>query len=328
MSGTSPNIRSILIIYWILLCYVIAALVWWYVALMNQNAEMARLNNVITKGNTNVSSLSTSDIDRIRQRKTAQYTGEGAIFLLFIMAGAVFLYRAINRQFTLNRQQQQFMMAITHELKTPIAVTRLNLETLRKHALDEEKRQRLYRNTLSEADRMNTLCNNLLLSSQMDDQAYPLTREPLCPESLVEEVVQDFSIRFPERRFACDCPARSTLHGDRFLLQMMLNNLLDNAVKYAPADRPIQVSCFSEKSEKVIQVRDEGPGIAAADKERIFEKYYRAGNDATRQSKGTGLGLYLVKRIVLAHQGRIDTTNHPEGGAVFRITLPHQTHAG
>ncbi|MEO7767445.1 MAG: histidine kinase dimerization/phospho-acceptor domain-containing protein, partial [Ferruginibacter sp.] len=108
------------------------------------------------------------EITNIEKRKTAQYVGEGSIFLLFILSGAVFIYKAVKRQFKSGQQQQNFMMAVTHELKTPIAITKLNLETLQKRKLDDVQQQRLLQNTIQEANRLNALCNNMLLASQME----------------------------------------------------------------------------------------------------------------------------------------------------------------
>src|SRR5690606_10624220 len=97
-----------------------------------------------------------------------QYIGEGVIFFLLIAAAAMFIYRAVSRQFKQSREQQAFMMAITHELKTPVAVAQLNLETLQKHRLEPAQQLKLIGNTLQETSRLNALCNNLLLSSQME----------------------------------------------------------------------------------------------------------------------------------------------------------------
>src|SRR5206468_421835 len=106
-------------------------------------------------------------IEDIRKRNIAKYIGEGSTFLLLILFGAVFIYRSVRRQFELQQQQQNFVMAVTHELKTPIAVSRLNLETLLRHELDEQKKAKLIRMTLQETLRLDTLINNILLSLQL-----------------------------------------------------------------------------------------------------------------------------------------------------------------
>ena len=136
------RLRFIFIVYWFLLAYIIAALVWWFIALNTQNHQMATYKIMQLKKDDPLYEYAVSVISDFERRKTDQYIGEGSIFLLLIIVGAVFLYRAVRRQFRSSQQQQNFIMAITHELKTPIAVTKLNLETLQKRKLEEAQQQR------------------------------------------------------------------------------------------------------------------------------------------------------------------------------------------
>ncbi|MBC7687213.1 MAG: two-component sensor histidine kinase, partial [Aquabacterium sp.] len=117
------RLRIILIVYWFLLTYIIAALVYWFIALNQQNTQMADLATSQLKAGDAQYTHELNDIANLKKRKTAQYIGEGSIFLLLILSGAVFIYRMVRRQFKQGQQQQNFMMAITHELKTPIAIT-------------------------------------------------------------------------------------------------------------------------------------------------------------------------------------------------------------
>src|SRR6476659_3506850 len=155
-------------VYWLLLVYMVAALCWWFIALDKQNHNIADIRLAEINRNTPAYQSKQTDIITTRNRKTGQYIGEGITFLAVILVGAVFVFRATRRQFRLSRQQQNFMMAITHELKTPIAVTQLNLETLQKRKLDPEMQQKLISNTLEEANRLNVLCNNILLATQLE----------------------------------------------------------------------------------------------------------------------------------------------------------------
>ena len=148
MQRNAGKIRSIFIVYWILLLYVVAALIWWYVALSQQNRQMTVLKIKEVSLTDSHYKEKLSAIQEANKRKTAQYIGEGSIFLLLILAGAIFLFRAVKKQLELTSQQRNFMMAVTHELKTPLAVTRLNLETLQKRKIEETQRERLINNTL------------------------------------------------------------------------------------------------------------------------------------------------------------------------------------
>jgi signal transduction histidine kinase len=322
MANKSGKIRTIIIIYWVLLLYIIAALVWWYVALSRQNEQMTTYK---------IQELQTTDIRYREQykkimdenkRKSAQYFGEGAIFLLLISAGAIFLFRAVKNQLKITTQQQNFMMAITHELKTPIAVTKLNLETLQKRKLETSQQEKLINNTLQEANRMNALCNNLLLSSQMESEAYKKVSEQIHIDKLLGDCIRDFSVRYPSRNIMFNPKDEITIDGDVFLLQMAFNNLIENALKYSPKDTAIQVVLAKKENQCQLAITDEGNGIPDEDKLKIFEKFYRIGSDATQKSKGTGLGLFLVKRIVDAHKGMVYVKDNQPKGSIFTIQLP------
>ena len=149
------RLRRTTIIYWTLLLYIIAALVWWFISLEKQNQQIAKQRYINLSSQTD--SLTTlrlaEKLDTINDetnRNTGKYIAEGITFLILILIGAAFVYRSVRRQFRLQQQQQNFMMAVTHELKTPIAVARLNLETLQKYNLDPEKQKKLIRTTLDE----------------------------------------------------------------------------------------------------------------------------------------------------------------------------------
>jgi two-component system, OmpR family, sensor histidine kinase CiaH len=312
------------IVYWVLLLYIIAALVWWFIALQQHNREMTTYKLV---------ELNTADPDyfekvkavkREERSKSARNIGEGATFLLLILVGAVFVYRAVRKQFRVAQEQQNFMMAITHELKTPLAVTRLNLETLLKHKLDNLKQQKLLQMTLEETERLNALTNNILISSQLEGGGYQFTREEIDCSLLVEEALLQFSKRFPNHKWVKDIEEDLVLTGDPLLLQIMVNNLLENAVKYSPKNTTITVIAKQEGGDIVISVSDEGAGIPEEEKKRIFRRFYRIGNERTRATKGTGLGLYLCKKIVRDHRGVITVSNNQPSGSIFTIRLPYQ----
>jgi K+-sensing histidine kinase KdpD len=313
------RIRFIFIIQWVLLVYILAALIWWFIALNKQNRQMAVYEMEVIKKDdpTNIKAL--ANIIEIEKRKTAQYMGEGFVFFLFIITGAVFIYRAVNKQLKTSLQQQSFMMAITHELKTPIAIAKLNLETLQKRKLEDKQQQRLIQNTLQETNRLNALCNNMLLATQMDDGGYVVTKEKINFSDLVNQCVNENIIRFPQRQYRQSFPQNIFIEGDSMLLQMAVNNLLDNANKYSAKDAAITIVVSDINNKIILQVKDEGKGIADEDKKKIFDKFYRAGNVATKAAKGTGLGLYLTKKIAIQHKAVIFVTDNVKTGSIFTI---------
>lgn len=312
-------------IYWLLLLYILAALVWWFISLNRQNTFMRDFE--IANLKTSVDSTSSPKlydyqyhkiIDEHR-RNHSKYVGEGIIFLLFILAGAVFVYRSIRKQFNLQQQQQNFMMAVTHELKTPISVTRLNLETLQKYNLDPEKQKKIIRNTLDETARLNLLTTNILVAAQLEGNRFASTKEELDLCGLVNDCLADFKKRYPERQFTGNTQPDCDLRGDALLLQMLINNLLENAVKYSPKESPVIVSLKPHRSGIELKVIDEGPGIRDEDKSKIFAKFYRVGDESTRKTKGTGLGLYICRKIAKAHNGEITVSDNKPHGSIFTV---------
>jgi two-component system, OmpR family, sensor histidine kinase CiaH len=317
----TKRLRYIFLVYWFLLAYIIAALVWWFIALNQLNHQMADYEIAQLNFSNPSSKALLREINSIKDRKTAQYIGEGSIFLLLILSGAVFIYRAVRRQFKMGHQQQNFMMAITHELKTPIAVAKLNLETLQKRKLDESQQQRLLQNTIQEANRLNALCNNLLLASQIDAGGYRITKGEVNLTGLVNECVADFSTRYPQRVFHKAVAEEVYINGDMLLLQMAVNNLIDNAIKYSPKDASVSIELQHGQNNIKLMIKDTGKGIDADEKKRVFDKFYRIGNAATKGAKGTGLGLYLTKKIVEQHQAIIFVTDNAPAGSNFTIVF-------
>ncbi len=315
MSFLKPKrLAVVTLVYWFLLVYMVAALFWWFIALEKQNQEITNIRLIELKKDDPAYFAQAITIGEAKKRKTAQYIGEGSTFLALMLLGAVFVFRATRRQLKLSQQQQNFMMAVTHELKTPIAVAQLNLETLQKRKLDEGKQQKLIANTLQEANRLNTLCNNILFASQLDAGAYTSEKEEINFTDMVEGCVDDFKNRFPQRNIKEEMPESIYLNGETFLLQMLVNNLIENALKYSPKESTVTISMHEENKKVKLTVSDEGQAIPTEEKKKIFDKFYRIGNENTRKAKGTGLGLYLCRKIVESHNGYISVTdNHPVG---------------
>ena len=315
--------QTIFILYWILLSYILVILVFWFKVLNKQNEQISRYRMDMVEVNDPFRGEKQHEIEYIRNRDKAQYMGEAITFLILLAAGAVIVFRAINRQLMQSQQQQNFMMAITHELKTPIAVTKLNLETLQKRVLSNEQRQKLIKTTIQEANRLNALCNNMLLTSQIEIGGYKIFKEDIDLVRVIQECVNDFMIRFPERKIEVRMPDEVIVRGDLLLLEIAVNNLLDNAIKYSRKDGIVLLEMYETTKDIHLIVIDEGPGVAKSDRRMIFQKYYRGSQGIT---KGTGLGLYLTKRIVETHNGHISLEANPGGGSIFEIVLKTQKH--
>ncbi len=310
-------------VYWVLLAYIIAGLAWWFIALQTQNRQMAtfRLQELKMDDPSYESRLNA--IVAEADRRTAGYIGEGSTFLLLILIGAIFVYREVRRQIRLQLQQQNFMMAVTHELKTPIAVTRLNLETLQKHRLDEQRQQKIIQAALQETGRLDTLANNILVASQLEGGGYTRAKEDLDLSRLMEHQLQELRRRYPDRKWIEAIEPDGTLFGDPLLLQMLVSNLAENAIKYSPKEGTITLALRKEKNHLILQVKDEGPGIPDEEKKKIFGKFYRTGQEKTRSTQGTGLGLYLCRKIAVDHKATIKVTDNSPVGSIFTVAFPN-----
>ena len=135
-------------------------------------------------------------------------------------------------------------------------------------------------------------------------------------------MVTEFSERFPKRVINFDYTADPHVVGDKLLLRLAFNNLLENALKYSPVSEPIKVSIEEKPASLLIAFSDQGAGIPEPEKKKVFEKFYRIGDEITRQTKGTGLGLYLTKKIIHDHKGSVEVQKNIPTGSVFFIELP------
>jgi two-component system, OmpR family, sensor histidine kinase CiaH len=302
------------VIYWLLLIYVLAALIWWFIALNLQNRKMAEYKLSLLTHDDISYTQKVGKIYNERDRMTGAYVSEGLVFLSVILIGAIFLHNAVMRQMRIQKQQQNFMMAITHELKTPLSIAKLNMETLQKHVLDETKKEKILKSSLQEINRLNTLTANILVSAQLEGGSYLFNKEEINFSQVLTDSCLDFANRFPNRPWKNELEPGLYVSGDPLLMQILVNNLIDNAVKYSPPASPVTVILKKEHDQGILEVRDEGSGIPKKEYKRIFQKFYRVGNEDTRIAQGTGLGLYLCRKIAQDHKMRIQVSdNHPKG---------------
>lgn len=326
-----PNIkksklRKATLLFWPLVLYALAALIWWFISLELQSNAMLEYklaqaeSRLKTEHDTlayNVEKYKATDEHR---RSRVKHSGEGAVFLGLILLGAFYIYRSLRQQRRLQQHQQNFMMAVTHELKTPIAVARLNLETLIKHRLDEEKQLAIIKKTLDETKRLDFLTNNILVSSQLENRGYKANKEEIDLSSLIKDRIKEFKDRFPDRKFVEEIEEGCDVSGDAFLLQILVNNLVENALKYSGKDDPLKI-ILQNRPSPVLKVADSGPGVPDSEKRKIFTKFYRIGQEATRKTQGTGLGLFLCDQIAKDHRGTISVKNNLPKGSIFMVVF-------
>lgn len=309
------RLRAAIFTFWLLFMYIIAALIWWYITLEKQNRELAGIK---TENANNVSAVIQPG-QKAAERRSVKYASEGIAFFVVIIIGAIYIYRSVRKQLTINQQQQDFIMAVTHELKTPLAIGRLNIETMQKRKLTEEQQQKLLQNTLSEMQRLNDLTTNILVVSRLDAGEYKHDREAIHLSALVIAAVNDFQKQHPEQKISADIEQDVFTNGDSLLLKLVVSNLLGNAIKYS-GGKPIVIA-LSGKTQAMLTVADNGPGIPEQEKQKIFDRFYRVENESTRNTQGTGLGLYLCKRILQDNKASIRVSDNQPAGSVFTVTF-------
>ncbi|HXB05476.1 MAG TPA: HAMP domain-containing sensor histidine kinase [Puia sp.] len=307
-------------VFWILLIYIITGLAWWFIALQTQNRQVSAMRREQLHPNDPDYAAKLNAITTEEKKQTARNIGEGSTYLGLILLGAIYVYREVRQQLRLQQQQQNFMMAVTHELKTPIAVTKLNLETLLKHRLDEQKQQKMIQAALQETNRLDSLATNILVASQLEGE-YVRSKESIDFSALVQHAMQDFRHRFPDRQWEENVTPGCTITGDPLLLQLLVNNLIENAIKYSPREGVITVGLQQRAHAIWLTVADQGQGIPDDEKKKIFDKFYRTGQEATRRTKGTGLGLYLCRKIAEDHRATLKVTDNSPVGSIFTVVL-------
>ena len=249
----------------------------------------------------------------------------GSLLALALTGGLVLIFVLLLREVRLNERQSNFVSAVTHELKTPVASLRLYLDTLEMRALPEERRAEFYRTMRQDLDRLNTTINNVLHAAMYTDRPV-LDPQPLDFARLVRRAVELTRTRHQldveAVRFAG--PETLTLRGDAGGLETAVLNLLDNAVKYSRERVHVEVELdATSQGQARLRVRDQGVGMSRAHQAFVFNRFYRIGSEVRRSHTGTGLGLYIVRSVARGHRGSVTAESAgPDRGSTFTLTLP------
>jgi two-component system sensor histidine kinase SenX3 len=256
----------------------------------------------------------------------------GITFLGLIIAGlivyTIFLVREIHK----NEQQDSFLNAVTHELKTPIASIRLYLETLESRQLSEAQRREFYRIMLEDTDRLTGTVEQVLKAGEARQASNKKNWQEVDFSGIVLETVELTRVRHhlppEELRFGLQPQEKLLMKGNPQELRTAVFNLVENAVKYSGNQKDIVVDVVTPDNDTVIlQIRDHGVGIPPSELKRIFKRFYRVSNSASGRVKGTGLGLFIVRSIARRHGGEAFAQSEGSGrGSTFTLRLPRVYH--
>ncbi len=268
-----------------------------------------------------------------RRSHLSQYRWEGGFFLFVLGGGILVLWRVLRREADLLNRQQNFLAAVSHELRSPLASLRLTTETLLLRDLAATDRRGLLERNLEDLRRLERLVGNLLETTRLEERRAVPRREPV---DLSEAVSLAFAELGHRARGAegIDIDVQVApglgLQADPVGLGTVLRNLIGNAIESAQtAGSRVEVTARRLDSEVELQVLDDGVGFEPSESRRLFEKFYRPGSELRRNKQGSGLGLYLVRGFVALEGGEVEARSEGPGrGATFRVTWPAGEPAG
>jgi signal transduction histidine kinase len=249
----------------------------------------------------------------------------GTVLSLLLVGGLGLMVFLLVREVRLNERQSNFVSAVTHELKTPVASLKLYLDTLQLRDLPENRREEFYRTMRADLDRLHATINNVLNAAMYTDRPVedpqPLDLARLARRSI--ELTRTRHQLAPEC-FSYEGPEGLRVRGDAAALETALLNLLDNAVKYSREQVRVEVELAEAgDGQALLRIKDHGIGISRHHLRLVFNRFYRIGSEVRRSHTGTGLGLFIVRSVVKGHRGTIQAESAgPDRGSTFTLTLP------
>jgi two-component system sensor histidine kinase KdpD len=225
--------------------------------------------------------------------------------------------------------RSSLLSSVSHDLRTPLAAITGSISSLLSNGknLPEPVRQDLLENVYDESERLERLVNNLLEMTKLESGAIKPNKELNHPGEVIGSALARLDKKAADRKLITHIPSDLPLVPmDSLLIEQVLVNLVDNALKYTPKDSPVEISAKSQDGSLEVEVADRGPGLPEADLPRLFEKFYRGPEQG--RTAGAGLGLSICKGFVQIHGGTLSAKNRPGGGALFRFTIPLEADHG
>jgi K+-sensing histidine kinase KdpD len=260
--------------------------------------------------------------DEQTSRRVFMILGEGFVFILILMAGFWQIQKAIKKEIELSQNQNNFMLSITHELKTPLTAIQLALQTLSSRKLSELQKQELLENASAENERLKILIDNIINASRIENKGLSTDKTNIDMKVVIEGIAKAFKKRHEDKTIQLEADESILVFMDVFMIETSINNIMENAIKYGGND-VIKIRLTSKDKYCLISILDQGPGIDESNQYSIFDKFYRIGNEETRSKKGSGLGLYIAKQFVQLHGGDIIYQKNEPVGSIFTISLPY-----
>lgn len=311
--------------FYLLVVYIIAQFLWWTYSMVDLNKELSLLKaevNLLKGASSDVIIQQGNELNSLLRKRWIMISSEGAVFLGILLLGVYQIRKTLKREMALGQQQKNFLLSVTHELKSPIASAKLQMQTLLKHELDRERQKKILENAIGDTSRLNSLVDNMLLAAKIENGGYITALEQVNVSDFMNQLMSQTVHTFNySQSINLAIEPLVELAIDKTNFTSIVLNLLENAVKYSPGNTTIYIALKKKGEQVVLSVSDEGVGISDKDKKTIFDKFYRVGNEETRTAKGTGLGLYIVNYFTKQHNGRIVVRDNIPQGTIFEITF-------
>lgn len=309
-------------IYWAMLGLVLVLLVWWSIFFARQGDF---LTSRIARSGATLTAVETEAVRAAANETLRMFISEGLFLVLLLIGGMLLILRSMNRELVAQRHHKDFLSAVTHELRTPIASARLCVESVLLGRAEGEKAKRYLEHTKQDLDRLCDQVDGLLSAARLQRNAPQVVMETLDITSHVRATVEQL------QQAGLPPGARLEFHGsdcvmacaDPQALSAIVANLVSNALKYGGDPPRVEVRVAEQGEIAELSVRDFGPGLRGADAQSIFEPFVRGEDSSVRMRPGVGLGLYMVAELTRALHGEARAENSPVGaGMLVRVRLP------
>jgi signal transduction histidine kinase len=298
--------------------YVVLQFLWWAWLLVSKDREVSTLQQQLLREGV-IPQVPVHAPEKVLW----MVAGEGGVFLLLVLIALWIIFRTVKHELSLARQQRDFLLAASHELRTPITGLKLHLQTLQRIGLPTEKREELASSARAEVDRLHALTEKILLATQLEITTLPLEKASVDAADIVRKVCRSAELTYGQQHtIRCQVPHELPLNSDGQALRSIAENLVENACKYAPSGTAVEVQLTQHADRAELFVSDEGPGVPPEERALIFRKFHRGGEEATRNTKGTGLGLYIVDRLAHRLGGRVEYRPRAPQGSIFAAYFP------
>ncbi len=311
--------KTALVLFIGLAFVVLVQSVWWIVFMARLADEKVELAELFGADQDYIEQLHEQEI--IRQMMIGS---EGVFFLVLVLVGAWLIYRTLKKTEELGYRQQNFLLSVTHELKTPIASMMIYLDSLASPKISEEKKSQIVPHIRDDLKRLEKLVENILEAGRFEKGQFKINNDNFDLVELINDRIEiikkahalkNIQINFENKK-----PAR--LIGDQQALRGAIDAVLDNAIKYNNENPVVDIKIEEENEMINLVISDNGVGLEKQEQNKIFDRFYRVGSEMNRQKAGSGLGLYLCREIIKAHGGNIEifSEGHDQGSR-FNIKL-------